>query len=173
LAQAKEKVQPMVPTYQQMLEPILRFLADDGQEHSIREVVDNSARQLGLTQTDLDERLSSGQTRFKNRVGWARTHLKAAELFESPSRGRWRITPAGLQVLASNVPTIDQKFLQTLPAYQQYWKNPPGTKGPDTMIDGGDSEVSKTPLETLIDAYESIREATRAELLARLKEKRS
>jgi restriction system protein len=75
-----------IPDYQSVMLPPLRYAAD-GQEHSVREVIEESADQFRLTDEERKELLPSGrQATFDNRVGWARTYMKKAGLLESPRR---------------------------------------------------------------------------------------
>ena len=72
-----------IPDFQKIMLPFLKFLGDK-QEHSIGETVDSLADQFDLSNEERRELLPSGQqTIFRNRVGWARTHLGKAVLLES------------------------------------------------------------------------------------------
>jgi restriction system protein len=62
----------MIPTYQDIMLPLLKILNDD-QLHSLNEVHDELAEHFKLTDEELRELLPSGQQPvFRNRVGWAR-----------------------------------------------------------------------------------------------------
>ncbi len=62
-----------IPDYQTIMLPLLR-LAADGQEHSVRDTIEQLADGFGLTEDERKELLpSGGQATFDNRVGWART----------------------------------------------------------------------------------------------------
>ena len=77
-----------VPTYDQFIEPILRFLARHPEGAVAREVHDAAASALGLSESDRQELLPSGsQHVYKNRAGWAHDRLKRAGLSSSPRRG--------------------------------------------------------------------------------------
>ena len=63
--------------------PLLQLSAD-GAEHSIREAVEVLANKFQLSTEDRNELLASGrETRFANRMGWARTALKKAGLVDA------------------------------------------------------------------------------------------
>ena len=69
-----------IPDYQTCMLPFLRLLGD-GQEHALRDAEEALAANFKLTETERAELLPSGQQGiFKNRIGWARTHLKKAGL---------------------------------------------------------------------------------------------
>lgn len=85
-----------VPTYDQFIEPILRYLAAHPEGAPARDVHDAAADALHLTDTDRAEVLPSGvQQVYKNRAGWAHDRLKRAKLSASPRRGYWQLTEAG------------------------------------------------------------------------------
>ena len=63
--------------------PVLRDLTRG--ERAGQETLDALAEQFALTPDDLAQRLPSGkQATFRNHVAWAKTHMKAAGLVESP-----------------------------------------------------------------------------------------
>jgi len=69
----------MIPDYQSLMRPVLEE-ASNG-EIRIRDVVERIGDELGLTAEERSELLPSGkQSRFSNRVHWARTYLKQAGL---------------------------------------------------------------------------------------------
>ena len=70
-----------VPTYDQFIEPILRYLATKPDGAPARDVHDAAAAALGLSDSDRAELLPSGtQTVYKNRAGWAHDRLKRSGL---------------------------------------------------------------------------------------------
>ncbi len=76
----------MVPNYQSLMRPVLECAAEG--EMRIRDVVALLGDRLGLSQEDQDEVVPSGkQTRFANRVHWAKSHLKQAALVKATKRG--------------------------------------------------------------------------------------
>ena len=75
-----------IPDYQSIMLPLLIF-ASDKKEHTFHETVDALADQFKLSDEEKKELLPSGQQEiFFNRVGWARTYLKKANLLISPKR---------------------------------------------------------------------------------------
>jgi restriction system protein len=76
-----------IPDFQSIMRPLLVVLAD-GQDKTVRTIRDALAQRFDLTEEELEERLPSGRDRtYRNRVGWAVTHLKGAAVVESPRRG--------------------------------------------------------------------------------------
>lgn len=92
-----------VPTYDNFIEPILRFLALRPDGAPAREAHESAAIALGISESDKQELLPSGtQPVYKNRAGWAHDRLKRAGLSSSPRRGYWQLTVEGRAYAASH-----------------------------------------------------------------------
>ena len=90
-----------VPDFQSLMLPMMR-IASDGKEHSLGEARELLSIQFKLTDTDLEELLASGrQSKFSNRVAWAKSYLQQAGLLVSPRRGHFQISERGMNVLKS------------------------------------------------------------------------
>src|SRR5215831_13342392 len=100
-----------IPDYQQLMLPLL-IVASDGREHTNAESAEKLATQFHLTEEERREMLPSGQTKFSNRVGWARTYLGKACVLESAGRARFKITKRGRDLLATNPPAINNLVLE-------------------------------------------------------------
>ena len=75
-----------VPDFQSLMMPLLR-IARDGQEHSLAEARDVLAAEFKLSDIDREEPLPSGrQSKFSNRIAWAKSYLQQAGLLLSPAR---------------------------------------------------------------------------------------
>lgn len=86
-----------VPTYDQFIEPLLRYLVENPDGVSAKLAHEEAANALGLTDEDRQQLLPSGaQPMYKNRAGWAHDRLKRAGLSSSPRRGFWRATADGI-----------------------------------------------------------------------------
>jgi len=162
-----------VPDYQSLMLPLLQFAARKGTEISTSEAVEALAKELGLTEDDLREKLPSGtQSTFINinRVGWASTYMKKAGLLETTRRGFYQITDRGRDLLEKQPKTINVKLLRQYPEFLEFEK-PKGTRSSDKATEQkASSEISPaTPLEQLEAAYENLRDELTNELLARLK----
>ncbi len=156
-----------LPDFQTIMLPLLRCTSD-GNEHSIQGLVNDLAKQFSLTKDELDALLPSGkQTVFYNRVGWARTYLANAGLLEMSRRSYYRITERGKQVLASNPPRIDMRFLEQFPEYLEFREREGRRRRQKETAHG---EEEKTPEEILEDAYQEIRDGLAQELLSLIKQ---
>lgn len=76
-----------VPTYDQFIEPVLRYLADCLEGAPTRDVQEAAAKSRGLTNAQRQETIVSGKTTYRNRAGWAHDRLKRAGYSSSAKRG--------------------------------------------------------------------------------------
>lgn len=150
-----------IPDFQSIMRPLLEYLAD-GKVPSSRETLETLSQHFQLTDTELAELLPSGQQSvFVNRIGWAKSYLRKAELLESPERGLYKITQRGLDAVKSNQ-TINVKYLK------QFDKNIDNR----TIQSNDDfkSSITLTPYEHIEIGYQRIREELEIELLAKIKQ---
>jgi restriction system protein len=153
-----------IPDYQTVMLPLLR-LAADGEEHSLREAIERLADEFGLNEEERKELLPSGsQATFDNRVGWARTYMKKAGFVDSPRRGHFRITARGLEALQENPKTINVKFLERYPEFQEF-RTRSTPKAHKSGGIKGEVPPEQTPVEAIETAYETIRSGLVGELL--------
>jgi len=157
-----------VPDFQSFLLPMLR-IAGDGKEHSLAEARPRLATDFKLTQAEQEELLPSGrQSRFGNRVAWAKVYLEQAGLVASPRRGHFQISERGREVLKSPPARIDIKFLEQYPEFVEF-RTPKGKpEGPSTPAP---PEVpdAETPEEALEAAHAKMTSTLASEVLARVK----
>ena len=104
-----------VPTYDQFIEPVLRYLARHPDGAPARQVHEAAADALGLGDEDRQILLASGaQPMYKNRAGWAHDRLKRAGFSSSPRRGIWQITPAGIRFAADHPAPLAAEQIQRM-----------------------------------------------------------
>lgn len=85
-----------IPEFYELFTAIMDYLAD-GNEHSIKELRKHCANAFALPEEERRKQLDNGQNILANRVGWACTCLKKANLVHSYSRGIYEITTAGMR----------------------------------------------------------------------------
>ncbi|HMP71595.1 MAG TPA: restriction endonuclease [Pirellulaceae bacterium] len=157
-----------IPDFQTLMLPLMQHLAD-GAERSMKELYDLLAQQFRLTEEEQKELLPSGQQSiFRNRVAWAKAHLKMAGIVESPSRGRVKLSVRGQEVLAQNPDMINLRFLKQFDEYNQAVRGDSDKPTDSTDSVAADSEATVTPLEQLESAFAKLQSAVVDELLDRL-----
>ena len=66
-----------VPGFQDLMLPFLQ-ICKDGKERTVSEIGEMIANQLQLSEADLQETMTSGQTKFYNRVAWVKSYFGKA-----------------------------------------------------------------------------------------------
>ena len=156
------------PDFQSLMMPLLRT-ARDGQEHSLAEARDVLVSEFKLSNTDREELLPSGrQSKFSNRVAWAKSYLQQAGLLVSPRRGHVQISDRGREVLKSAPVRIDIKFLEQYPEFVEFRNPKGGGVEVPSQIPSAPPEP-ETPEEALEAAHLKMRIALASELLSRVK----
>lgn len=151
--------------------PFLK-LTSDGQLHTLPEVVDALAAQLGVSEQEQELLLPSGQTKVYNRVAWAATYLSKAMLLTKSGRGRFTISARGADVLKQSPAGIDNAYLMQFDEFRAFKakKNKATTQTDGIGIeDDTEAMPETTPDEQLESAYKELRAALADELLERVR----
>ena len=101
--------------------PLLDALRGLGGSAKPDEAVDRVAADLAIPDKILDETLSSGSSRFRNQVAWARFYLVREGLIDSSKRGVWSLTELGLKTHLSH-DKARQLFLKWVKIFQEQRK---------------------------------------------------
>ncbi len=156
-----------VPSYQDFMLPTLKLIADNC-EHKSRDIVEQAADMLGLSEEDKQEKLpSQTQATYYNRAMWARTYLKKACLLDYPARGVIKITQRGIDLLKTNPEKITKNLLLKYDEFREF-QNTVNTEQYET----NSSELveeQKTPDDLLEYAQKMLYENLRSELIDKLK----
>ena len=83
------------PQFVRYFQPVIDALINLGGSGRPEEVEDVVAEDLGLSETERNEQIPSGQSRFSNKVNWARFYLARAGLIDSSTRCVWNLTEKG------------------------------------------------------------------------------
>ena len=161
----------MIPDYQSIMLPLLKF-AQDEKEHSMIEAVEGLGIFYKLTQEEFNEWLPSKKQKiFQNRVNWAKAYLKMAGLVENTKRSHFKITQRGLETLREQPEIINHKYLRKFPEFnilRESWKKVNSPKDEDSS-QPVEIQDSKTPEELIEAGYLNIRQSLEQELLSKLK----
>lgn len=161
-----------IPDFQSIMRPLLVLLSD-GQDRSVQTIRETLAQQFALTEEELAERLPSDRDLlYRNRVGWALSHLKGAAVIESPRRAVYRITERGARVL-TDTPEPDRVDLRVLSTFEEY-RQFRSQDDDDTSTAVAPPEVTETtggtPHERMESAWRELRAALAADVLERVSE---
>nr|WP_295576114.1 restriction endonuclease [uncultured Intestinibacter sp.] len=162
-----------MPTYEEIMLPLLKFIYN-GEIHNNKECEKELGNIFGLTEQQLAEKLGSGKRKFYDRLNWSKTYLRKAGLIEDISRGKFKITEEGKQLVDSNPSILDSKYLQKYPSFVEYLEKS------KKKIESNSSQIEikvaptkinkKTPIEELEDSYQVINDSLKDQLLEKLKQ---
>lgn len=104
-----------IPSYDQFIEPILRYLAEHPEGTTAKDAHEAAAVALQLSIEDRAQLLLSGvQRTYKNRAGWAHDRLKRAGLSSTPKHAFWKPTAEGLAFIKAHPLPFSGDAVQTL-----------------------------------------------------------
>ena len=148
-----------VPKFYEFFKGFLNAV-QDGEIHVSKDVKAFLAKEMNLTNDDLAELLPSGkQSRFDNRIMWARTYLDKAGLIETPVRGKYRITEEGKKALDSGE-DIDLQYLAKYEKFKDFQSAAVSTVG-----NGTEEVKDKSPMEVLDSAFQQVEAALAGQLI--------
>jgi restriction system protein len=157
-----------IPDFQSLMRPLLQFAAD-GNDHSIRDTLDQLATEFNLSNDERKELLPSGRGEiFTNRAAWAKTHLRMAGLIEAPTRGIFRITDRGRHVLSEHPQRVDLRILREQPGYLEA-RDTKKEKSGSKISENESQDGAQTPEEQIEFASVALRENLGEEMLAKMK----
>lgn len=84
------------PEFLKYINPVLTALQANGGAGDSSDIIEQVIEKLGITEAELEETTSNGQSRIRNQIQWARFYLFKAGLIDNAQRGIWRLTNEGL-----------------------------------------------------------------------------
>ena len=158
-----------VPTYDQFIEPVLRFLAANPDGARAGDVHEAAADALSLDDQQRQELISSGQAVYKNRAGWAHDRLKRAGLSSSTNRGYWKLTDRGVEYAARHAFPLSLEDVEHLATdymdVKLKQRNDAVPVEPESSVSPVMPSATTSPDDRLEQALAELREATAGELL--------
>ena len=164
----------MIPDFQTLMLPVLQ--SSENGEVKISAVVKPLEDAFHLSPEERSQLLQSGQTRFENRVYWAKSYLGKAGLIDFTKRAHFCISQRGRDVLAQNPQRIDIKYLSQFPEFRAFRNTAHNTAEADDSVSSpdGDNGVIKnsdslTPDEVMRQAHIQLESSLAIDLLQRLR----
>jgi restriction system protein len=90
------------PEFLKYINPVLTTLQANGGAGNSSNIIEQIIESLGITEEELEEPTSNGQSRIRNQIQWARFYLFKAGLIDNAQRGIWRLTNEGLEKKLNN-----------------------------------------------------------------------
>jgi restriction system protein len=147
--------------------PLLRHVGD-GNVYQNMELIEPLAEHFSLTDEERAKMIPSGRVpAFHSRVAWARTYMFQAGLIERESRGRYRITERGRELLRSNPSRIDIKTLRRYSEFLEFeGRTSASTKSDQTTS----ADTNSSPQELMASGYAELRQQVVQSLLKEIKQ---
>ena len=125
-----------VPQHFRYIIPIVQVLKELGGSGRAGEVVDLVVDKLNIPDDELNETISSGQSRVKNQIQWARFMLVKAGYLYSSTRGVWTLTEKGLKSDLNDTDLVElyEQRKKMEKEYRQQRKQEQQEVGPDIPI---------------------------------------
>jgi restriction system protein len=159
-----------IPTFDQFIEPLLRFLTTQPEGALARDVYEAVANAVQLSEQERAALLpSQTQQVYKNRIGWAHNRLKRAGLSSSARRGLWCLTDKGFSFASSHPYPLSCDQLSHLVVGYLDVRLKEASSEPDILTKPSDLQnETASPEERLGEAVKEIRESVAADLLETL-----
>jgi restriction system protein len=109
-----------LPTYDQLMLPLMKLLAEQERAIKISEAAELLAQRSRLSEEDLNKSLPSGKNIFKDRVSWAKTYLVKAGLIKQPQRAFCEISDLGKTIDLDNLSSITNEFLAKFDGFSEF-----------------------------------------------------
>jgi len=154
------------PTWDEYMKPVLDVLAGSG-VLPLRDLCDQVAVRAGLSDDELRETIPSGQPRYRNRIGWAATHLTKAGALERPRRGQYAITERGRGLAMEDKPLTEERLME-FPGFAAFVH---GARPVAASSRGNDAPESsaEAPEETIGRVAEELQALLEADLVDKLR----
>ena len=135
----------------------------------VHDAANSIAVRLNLSEADLEELVPSGQqTRFYNRVTWAKTYLKKAGLVTYPSRGHFVATDRGREFLEVHDGPIRPKDLRQFSEFEAFATPTSATDVSDPAYSGDELENTAPPDELITELHTKLNSELADELIERV-----
>ena len=159
-----------IPEVYDLTLPFLKHI-DSGEEFHIHNMVKALSEKFSLTDEELQTRYEKSRDLiFKDRVSWARMHLKWSGFVEPTGHGYVCITQEGKKLLSEPPDKIDYNFMKKLPVYFQNKRNPKIKKS-EIKTDENATEIlsNQTPQKLMDAAQDQQERAVAAEILDKVR----
>lgn len=109
-----------LPTYDQLMLPLMKLLAEQERAIKISQAAELLAQRSKFSEEDLNKSLPSGKNIFKDRVSWAKTYLVKAGLIRQPQRAFCEISDLGKTIDLNNLSAITNEFLAQFDGFSEF-----------------------------------------------------
>lgn len=90
------------PKFLIYIKPLVEVLSNSGGSGSTADVIDQVIEFMKISDEEVGQTISSGASRVRNQIQWARMYLVKADLMDSSQRGIWKLTEKGYEANLSD-----------------------------------------------------------------------
>lgn len=163
MAANEDSTHSEVPTWPELLQPVLEVLAQGETLHR-KDVFERAVEAAQLSETAREERLNSGGLRYEQRMGWVLSHLSRAHLVDRPTRGHYSINDAGRAWMVEHPNGMNYSTARTY--FDPFWPTKTAAK-PETVKPQDVDEID--PIEKIDQGVEQLTAKVGEDLLERLR----
>ena len=158
----------MIPDFQSVMLPLLQFLGKND-EVSMKIIKEGMINHFSISKDEQEQKTPNGkQLTYYNRIAWAISYLRMAELIISPQRGTYKISNDGKNILKNPPEKISVKYLKSISNFN---KNINSGKNKKVTEDEKEQEIEeKTPDEVFEFSYNQIIDNLKIQLKQKLNE---
>lgn len=150
-----------IPKYSEFYNPILKLLRDE-KIYSTKEIKAFCIEEMHLSEEDIKETFANGNLVLPNRIGWALTYLKKAQLISNNKRSLYQITKEGIRTV-NEEGVIDTEYLRKYDSFCDF------VKKTNIRADEGVNDINQeSPLEAIDAEINKINETLADELMAQV-----
>jgi restriction system protein len=85
------------PHFLVYIQPLIEVLKNNGGSGVTSDIIDQVIEYMGIPDHEVEETISSGASRVRNQIQWARMYLVKADFMDSSQRGIWKLTEKGFE----------------------------------------------------------------------------
>lgn len=161
----------MIPQFEEIRIQALKVLSS-GSIMRPKELRIPLAKHFQLTEEEMNAWYPSGNCEiFSDRISWALSYLFIAGLVEKPKRGDYQISKKGIEMLSTCTDEQINAFVKT--AVQSNSQNKSlKSKKVNGISERNLKEDERTPIESLDDSYNNIKQSISSEILATILSKK-
>jgi len=158
----------MIPDFQSFMLPLLEFIGKND-DVPVKVIKEGMIKHFNITKEEQEQKTPNGkQFIYYNRIAWAISYLKMAELIYYPQRGIYKISDQGKKVLKNPPQKISIAYLKQ---FDNFLRNRSPVKTKKENIDDPEQEVSeKTPDELFELSYTQIISNLKEQLIQKINE---
>ncbi|MBX4927820.1 restriction endonuclease [Rhizobium binae] len=127
------------PKFVQYFQPVIDGLRDLGSSAKPREVYTWIAEHHLVPKEEIESTTKGGQSKFENKVGWARFYLAKGGLIDTEQRGVWVLTEKGREANLSHGDAYN--LFKSIHDGFQREDSQPGEAELETMVDEADASA--------------------------------